>query len=136
MFIPTGSISANALILGMALFIIKQLFADYIFQTTWMALGKDDQKTWFAPLLAHVSIHAIGTLIICLLLNAALFWLALVDFVVHGTIDRSKSWIQARYKLTATQGHFWWLLGTDQTLHHLTHLAFAIALAVTAVSST
>lgn len=135
MFMPTGSISANALILGMALFIMKQLLADYIFQTTWMALGKDDQKTWPAPLLAHVSIHALGTLIICLILNAALFWLALVDFFVHGTIDRIKSSIQTRYQLSATQGRFWWLLGTDQTLHHLTHLGFAVALAATAVSS-
>ncbi|KPF43520.1 hypothetical protein IP76_13685 [Rhizobium sp. AAP43] len=125
----SGSISANALILATALFIFKQLVADYFLQTTWMALGKEKPKGWLPPLVAHVSVHAACTLTICLTLSPALFWLALVDFVIHGTIDRSKSLMQLRLQLSPNQGKYWWLLGSDQTLHHLTHLAFAVAIA-------
>lgn len=126
-------ISAHVLIWATALFILKQLVADFILQTAWMAKGKERPREWVAPLAAHVAIHALCTLAICLLLQPQLAWLAIVDLMVHAVIDRSKSLLQAQFKFTPDQGGYWWMLGLDQTLHHATHLAFAVALAAASV---
>ena len=128
-------ISAHVLIWATALFILKQLFADFILQTAWMAKGKERQTGWVAPLGAHVTIHALCTLAICLLLLPAMAWLAIVDLAVHAVIDRSKSLLQAQFKFTPDQSSYWWMLGLDQTLHHATHLAFAIALAAASMAA-
>jgi hypothetical protein len=122
-------ISTQLMIWAVALFIIKHLAADFLLQTSWMAKGKERPKGWFAPLLAHIAVHAIGTLLIALLMAPQLAWLAIVDLAVHGLIDRSKTLIQQRYHFKVEQAAYWWLFGTDQTLHHLTHLAFAVWIA-------
>ncbi|TPP05408.1 DUF3307 domain-containing protein [Rhizobium glycinendophyticum] len=127
-------ISAHILIWATALFILKQLIADFILQTAWMAKGKERQTGWVAPLAAHVGIHALCTLAICLFLLPHLAWLALADFLVHAAIDRSKSLLQAKFKFTPDQSGYWWMLGLDQTLHHATHLAFAVAIAAASVA--
>ena len=128
-------ISTQFLVWAVALFIIKHLVADFLFQTGWMARGKEQPKNWRAPLLAHVSVHAGGTLLISLLLAPQLAWLAMVDFVAHGLIDKSKAFAQQRYRLRVEQAAYWWLLGIDQTLHHLTHLVFAVWIASAAIAS-
>ena len=128
-------ISTQFLVWAVALFIIKHLVADFLFQTGWMARGKEQPKNWGAPLLAHVSVHAGGTLLISLLLAPQLAWLAMVDFVAHGLIDKSKAFAQQRYRLRVEQAAYWWLLGIDQTLHHLTHLVFAVWIASAAIAS-
>jgi len=119
-------ISTQLLIWAVALFIIKHLLADFILQTSWMAKGKEQTEGWLAPLFAHVAVHAMGTLLIALLLAPQMAWLALVDLGIHGLIDKSKTLIQQRYHFKIHEAAYWWLLGTDQTLHHLTHLAFAV----------
>ena len=128
-------ISTQLLVWAVALFIIKHLVADFLFQTGCMARGKEQPKNWRAPLLAHVSVHAGGTLLISLLLAPQLAWLAMVDFVAHGLIDKSKAFAQQRYRLRVEQAAYWWLLGIDQTLHHLTHLVFAVWIASAAIAS-
>jgi hypothetical protein len=128
-------ISAHVLIWATALFILKQFVADFVLQTGWMAKGKERQTGWVAPLGAHVAIHALCTLAICLFILPAMAWLAIVDLVVHAAIDRSKSLLQARFKFTPDQSGYWWMLGLDQTLHHATHLAFAIALAAASMAA-
>lgn len=125
-------ISTQLLIWAVALFIIKHLLADFILQTGWMARGKERTEGWLGPLLAHISVHAIGTLLIALAIAPQLAWLAVVDFVVHGLIDKSKTLIQQRHRFRIEQAAYWWLFGTDQTLHHLTHLAFAVLIAAAA----
>ena len=128
-------ISTQFLVWAVALFIIKHLVADFLFQTGWMARGKEQPKNWGAPLLAHVSVHAGGTLLISLLLAPQLAWLAMVDFVAHGLIDKSKAFAQQRYRLRVEQAAYWWLLGIDQTLHHRTHVVFAVWIASAAIAS-
>jgi hydrogenase-4 membrane subunit HyfE len=125
-------ISTQLLIWAVALFIIKHLLADFILQTGWMARGKERTEGWLAPLLAHITVHAIGTLLIAFAIAPQLAWLAVVDFVVHGLIDKSKTLIQQRHRFRIEQAAYWWLFGTDQTLHHLTHLAFAVLIAAAA----
>ncbi|NBB49371.1 DUF3307 domain-containing protein [Rhizobium sp. CRIBSB] len=125
-------ISTQLLIWAVALFIIKQLAADFLLQTSWMAKGKERLQGWLVPLLAHITVHAVGTLLIALLLAPQMAWLAVVDLIVHGMIDKSKTLLQHRFRFKAEQAAYWWLFGTDQTLHHLTHLAFAVWIAAAA----
>lgn len=125
-------ISSHLLIWAVALFIVKHLLADFLLQTSWMAQGKERPHAWAKPLLAHVGVHAAGTLLIASLMAPSLIWLALLDFVVHGAIDRCKTLIQQRHHFKVDQAAYWWLFGVDQTLHHLTHLLFAVWIAAAA----
>jgi hypothetical protein len=74
----------------------------------------------------------VGTFAIALAIAPQLAWLAVVDFVVHGLIDKTKTLIQRRHRFKIEQAAYWWLFGTDQTLHHLTHLTFAVLIAAAA----
>ena len=128
-------ISTHWMVLGLALFLVKQWVADFMLQTAWMAKGKECQQGWVFPLMLHVAIHGMGTLLITLAIAPGLAWLALIDVVLHGVIDRGKARIQLRMTMTPDRACFWWLLGIDQTLHHLTHLGFVIVIAATKTAS-
>lgn len=115
---------------------------------------------FFLPLLAHVSVHGAFTLAICLWLNPSVWWLALVDMAVHFGMDRLKAGPKylGRFKpLTGPEfkkaydtvhnaedseavktaksklvGNvlFWWSLGLDQMVHHITHYGILYAIIV------
>jgi Protein of unknown function (DUF3307) len=112
------------------IFIIKHFVADFLLQTSWMALGKERAEHWILPLSAHAGIHAAATFLIVTALMPRLYWLAAVDFVIHFTIDRSKALISRAANTDPTKATFWWLLGFDQALHQFTDLAFVVVLAV------
>lgn len=116
-----------ALLLIYGAFVAKQFLADFFFQTFWMALNKGAAAGWVRPLLAHVAIHAGLTLAIVLVTVPALAWLALVDFVLHGLIDRGKGVLTRGWTPDSTR--FWWALGADQAAHQLTHFAYVLTLA-------
>ena len=113
-------------------------------------LGKFKDKGWVKPLLAHVGVHGLLTVLICSYVSFKLaIPLALLDMAIHFTMDRikSSSKLLGRYKpVTSMQmmqillfkqqkGYldplmvkalndnklFWWSLGLDQMVHHLTH---------------
>jgi Protein of unknown function (DUF3307) len=109
-------------------FAAKQLLADYYFQTEWMVFGKGSKDGWFAPLATHAGVHAALTLAIVLVVRPSLWWLAVADFVIHVAIDRGKAMVSRRLALTPKDTGFWWAIGTDQTLHQLTHFAYVILL--------
>ena len=123
-------ISTFWVIAALVVFSFKQLIADFLLQTSWMALGKERDEGWIWPLTAHVTIHAAATLLIFLILVPTLWWVALVDFAVHFAIDRAKGRLNQVFDTDTTKTGFWWLLGIDQTLHHLTHLGFALLIAI------
>jgi hypothetical protein len=106
----------------------KHYAADFLLQTNWIARGKERRAGWVLPLMVHVLIHAAFTLLIVLLLAPRLWWLAPVEFVVHGAIDRGKSLIAQRGRWSATDAPFWWLIGFDQFLHQVTNVALVVAL--------
>jgi len=114
---------------AMAAFVLKHLLADFLFQTGWMATRKERLHGWFLPLALHAGLHGAITALLFLAVAPSLAWLGLVDTLVHGIIDRTKSHITRRSNLTPQKTGFWWLLGADQTLHHLTHIGLAIVLA-------
>ena len=122
-------ISTHWIVWGMALFLLKHLVADFLLQTAWIAIGKQRRKGWLAPLALHAAIHGALTGLIFSIFAPSLAWMGVVDFVVHSAIDRAKAVTQSRLGFYTSHTGFWWLLGTDQTLHHLTHLGFATVLA-------
>jgi hypothetical protein len=63
-------------------------------------------------------------------INPALWWLGVVDFAVHATIDRTRAVVGRRLSLVPSRSGWWWLFGIDQALHQVTHFAAAIALAI------
>ena len=119
----------------------KHFLADYPLQRRYM-LGKfRDDWGFFLPLLAHASVHGCMTAWICgcvLGFKPIIFLPALFDVVIHATMDRIKAAKRylGRFKPltadtapTATEAQwrsndfFWWSLGLDQGVHHLTHYA-------------
>jgi len=122
----------------------KHYLADYPLQRRYM-LGKfKDDWGFFLPLLAHVSVHALGTfLIACWFGVGKAILLAIFDATVHFVMDRikaSKKYLGRFKPLTAETAaiatpiqwkhndYFWWSLGVDQMVHHLTHYAIIFAI--------
>jgi hypothetical protein len=77
---------------------------------------------FLGPLAMHAGIHSIFTLMILLITNRSLWWLALVDFIVHFCMDRIKSGpnFLGRFK-DHQKASYWNAFGLDQMVHHLTH---------------
>lgn len=135
---------------------LKHFIADYPLQNTYM-LGKFKPfPECIPPLTTHAAVHGFFTLFIVLCINPALAWLAIVDMVVHGTMDYVKAnpsllgqfkalsaaeyrgnaemanWVRSNNQEIDRAGRdarerlgsnklFWWALGFDQMVHHLTH---------------
>ena len=116
---------------------IKHFVADYPLQGEWM-LGKFKSGWCFlGPLVAHVCVHGFFTFLIVIMLRPELaLQLASIDMIAHFTMDRIKAapHYLGRFKpLTANEysmatpkaklGNklFWWSIGFDQMVHHLTH---------------
>ncbi len=122
---------------------LKHWLADYPFQNEYMLQKFRPDWGFFTPLLAHCGMHAFFTLVI---VGAAVYQiqggllfavgLALFDMVVHFFMDRLKAGPKylGRFKpLTAEtyptstdkqkveNKYFWWSLGVDQGVHHITH---------------
>jgi hypothetical protein len=123
-------ISTPWTIAALVIFLVKHLVADFFLQTTWMVNGKEQPEGWLWPLTAHVAVHAVSTGLIFAVLAPAYVWMAVVDFAIHFAVDRAKGLLNRFFGYNTTTTGFWWLLGIDQTLHHLTHLGFAILIAV------
>lgn len=102
-------------------FQFKHFFADYILQGKYM-LGKFKDSGWELPLLAHSSVHMVFTFILAIIyvpLEYAMI-VAIADLMIHFTIDRVKVKLSKGYD-SGKHKEFWWLLGWDQMMHHLTH---------------
>jgi hypothetical protein len=100
------------------IFQLKHLFSDYFLQTEYM-LQKSSVKRWFFPLATHCTVHAAMTLSICALIRPDLMWLGAVDFAIHFGTDRLK--VLATRHMSPANSTYWYALGVDQTVHHLTH---------------
>lgn len=110
------------------LFRAKQLVCDFYLQNNWMVHGKALDQAWHLPLATHAGIHAGGTLLIVLTVAPALWWLAPLDFVIHGVVDRIKAMKSLGGRYSIEQSAFWHVFGLDQEAHNLTHLAFVVVI--------
>lgn len=120
---------------------VKHFIADYPAQSNKFMLGKF-RPDWgfFLPLLAHASVHAGLTFLIAIFLVSWKSALALATFdaTIHFMMDRIKASpeylgrfkpltaetiVNATSKQLRHNTYFWWSLGFDQAIHHLTHYA-------------
>ncbi|CAN7734909.1 DUF3307 domain-containing protein [Bradyrhizobium sp. LjRoot220] len=115
----------------MLLLTVKHIIADFIFQTSWMAIGKDQKTGWAMPLLAHCSVHLVTSLLLIMVFAPRFWFVAFIDFAIHITIDRIKGICASSFGVTLENEHpwFWTLIGVDQALHHLTGFGLAIFMA-------
>lgn len=145
-------IATGTIFLLLVLYQVKHFLADYPLQGKYM-LGKfKGGNDWIAPLLAHVGVHGIFTLVIgaWFLEPSQCGWaylIAFFDMCIHFSMDRIKASpeMMGRWKaLSASEmrnilsyektigldkfkatlrnnTYFWWALGFDQMVHHLTH---------------
>lgn len=132
---------------------IKHFVCDYPLQGRYMLGKFKPGNEWILPLLAHSAVHGAATLLIALCWKPRIaFWLALFDMTIHFCMDRIKAspnmlgryhalskneMIQEVIPYLDKQGedgnyarsqaksnvYFWWALGLDQGVHHLTHYA-------------
>jgi hypothetical protein len=115
----------QAVFLLLVLFQIKHFLCDYPLQGKFM-LGKFKAGWDFLPpLLAHTCVHMLGTLVICASLGVAFdlgVKLIFMDGIIHFFMDRIKAGPKylGRFK-DMYDKKFWWSLGLDQAVHHLTH---------------
>lgn len=116
-----------SLLLLYVLFRLKHFACDFLFQSDWMALTKGKPgREGYRALFTHSAIHGVGTALITLFFAPALWWLGLVDFVVHSIVDRIKGYFTYRQGWTSKDTLFWWTLGADQEAHNFTHLAYIV----------
>lgn len=108
-------------------FQLKHLFCDYI-QPHWIAVSKGKALRGIGgkALLYHAGVHAIGTFIVTMIFDPSFWWLAIVDFFVHGIIDRVKSLYMDRKNWKMDTKKFWFAFGVDQEAHNLTHITYVI----------
>lgn len=96
-------------------------------QTDWMAMNKGlPGKKGYKALVSHTISHGVGTTVIMLFFVPALWWLGIVDFLIHSCIDRTKGLLTNAKKWTYKDRWFWWSFGMDQEAHNLTHLLFIV----------
>ena len=112
---------------------IKHFICDYPLQTLWQLKNKG---TYGHPGgIVHSGLHAVGTCAAFLVVTPPLaigIGIIAGEFVLHYHIDWAKEQVIRRMGWTATQREFWWAIGFDQLLHHLTYIAIAAILVATA----
>jgi hypothetical protein len=122
----SGSIAIGPLVLWMLLLTVKHVIADFFLQNSWIARGKDGKTNWLLPLSVHCLIHGVLATLVIAVLVPKLWFIGVFDFIVHFIIDRAKGFCMSHFEIGLENRWFWWLIGIDQALHHLTDLAWTI----------
>jgi hypothetical protein len=119
----------NALIAIFVVLQIKHFICDYPLQTLYQLKNKG---TYFHPGgILHSAIHALATTAAFLVAPPTVALgagIVVGEFLLHYHIDWAKEQIIRRRGWTAVQREFWWAIGADQLLHHLTYIAIGALL--------
>jgi len=117
------SYNLEILFLLLILFQIKHFVADFPLQREYMLKKVSPDWDFVVPLTVHCGVHAVITLGIVLFLEPSLWWLSIVDFVIHFIMDRVKSGPKYLGRFTdKSKAGYWNVFGFDQMVHHLTSL--------------
>jgi len=114
------------------IFQVKHFIADFLLQGEYM-LGKfsKDCRVWVPALTVHCLVHAVLTFGISFHFTKNLT-LSLAcsgfDFSMHFAMDRLKASPNLWGRFEITEKYFWWALGYDQTVHHLTHYGIIVTI--------
>ena len=117
---------AHSLIAVFVILQIKHFVCDYLLQTPYQLLNKG---IYLHPGgLLHAGLHALFTMGAFLVASPSVaLGIAIVvgEFLIHYHIDWVKEQVIQRKGWDATQRNFWWAIGFDQLLHHLTYIVIA-----------
>jgi hypothetical protein len=123
----------TTIIILLALFGVKHFICDFVLQNGKML--KDKGSYGAVGGLAHAAEHAVGTMIVLLVVlpwrldaHVAAVVFGLIDGLVHYHIDWVKTNLSQRY--TPKDHEFWVYLGADQGLHYLTYVGIIGALVI------
>ena len=97
----SSSVPVGALIGWMLLLTFKHVIADFVLQTSWMAIGKDQKTGWALPLLAHCLVHLAVAMVLILIVAPRFWFVALIDFAIHITVDRAKGLLRRDFRRDA-----------------------------------
>ena len=81
----SSSVPVGALVGWMLLLTLKHVIADFMLQTSWMAIGKDQKTGWALPLLAHCLVHLAVSLVFIFIVAPRFWFVAFIDFAIHIT---------------------------------------------------
>jgi hypothetical protein len=108
---------------------IKHFVFDYPLQVGYQLRNK---ATYGHPGgLVHAGLHVFGTSATFFIVNPGLtvgIAILVGEFIVHYHLDWAKGQFNKRSRLTTADALYWWGIGLDQMLHHLTYLAIAAVL--------
>ena len=96
----SSSVAVGALVGWMLVLTVKHVIADFVLQTSWMALGKDQKTGWALPLLAHCLVHLAVAMAVILIIAPRFWFVAFIDFAIHITIDRAKGLCASTFGVT------------------------------------
>ena len=119
----------HVLIAIFAVLQIKHFICDYPLQTLYQLRNKG---TYFHPGgIIHSGVHA--TMTMAAFLIAPPGWalgigIVVGEFLLHYHIDWSKEQLIRQKGWVAAGREFWWAIGADQLLHHLTYILIAALL--------
>ena len=125
----SSSIVVGPLVGWMLVLTVKHVIADFVLQTSWMAIGKDQKTGWARPLLAHCLVHLAVSMTLILIIAPRFWFVAVIDFLIHIVVDRAKGLCASTFDVTVEHPWFWTLIGVDQALHHLTGFGLSIFMA-------
>lgn len=104
---------------------VKHFIADFPLQREYMLQKVKPGWDFVLPLTMHSGVHGLGTLFVVLVVNPSLWWLGVLDFILHFISDRLKSGPRYLGRFTDMKKQsFWNVLGFDQMVHHITHVYF------------
>src|ERR1700709_2883580 len=86
----SSSVPVAALVGWMLLLTFKHVIADFVLQNAWMAIGKDQKTGWALPLLAPCLVHLAVAMALILMIAPRFWFVAIIDFLIHITVDRAK----------------------------------------------
>lgn len=124
--------SIAAIFIVLVILEVKHFLCDYPLQTKYQVTHKGIYG--HPGGIIHSGLHIIGTSVAFLVITPTFVVGAAIlvgEFIVHYHIDWTKDQVMRRTGLTSTDSGFWWTLGTDQLLHHLTYLGIAAILVAT-----
>ena len=122
----SSSVPVGALVGWMLLLTVKHVIADFVLQNSWMAIGKDQKTGWALPLLAHCLVHLAVAMTLILILAPKFWFVAIIDFIIHITIDRAKGLCTSTFGVTHEHPWFWTLIGVDLGRRRLTDNSMSI----------
>ena len=114
----------------MLLLTVKHVIADFVLQTSWMAHRQGPEARLGAAAAGALPVHLAVAMVLILIVAPRFWFVALIDFAIHITVDRVKGYLRRQFRRDAGKHPwFWTLIGVDQALHHLTGFGLSIFMA-------